>query len=131
MRVIVYPSYTVYNHELFVMCQARKTPVPRICLENSHAWNLPGFRQNHKTPTAMAMRAQTSRKDGAFGIFEISETVILGQLYASRLPIPDGFWVVWEGPPYRPHSLGDGSKCHRGKGLKTVCFGPTRTSGKL
>ena len=26
-------------------------------------------------------------------------------------PIPDGFWVVWEGPPYRPHSLGDGSKC--------------------
>ena len=37
-------------------------------------------------------------------------------------PIPDGFWVVWEGPPYHPHSLGDGSKCHRGKGLKTVCI---------
>ena len=50
-----------------------KTPVPGICLENSHAWNLPGFRQNHKTPTAMAMRAQTSSKDEAFGIFEISE----------------------------------------------------------
>ena len=32
--------------------------------------------------------------------------------------IPDGFWVVWEGPPYRPHSLGDDSKCCRGKGLK-------------
>ena len=37
-------------------------------------------------------------------------------------PIPDDFWVVWEGPPYRPHSLGDGSKCRRGKGLKTVCI---------
>ena len=42
--------------------------------------------------------------------------------------IPDGFWVVWEGPPYCPHSLGDGSKCRRGKGLKTVCSGPMRTS---
>ena len=40
-----------------------------------------------------------SGKDEAFGIFEISKTVIQGQLYASRLPIPDGFWVVWEGPP--------------------------------
>src|SRR3990170_1478278 len=30
--------------------------------------------------------------------------------------------------PYRPHSLGDGSKCRRGKGLKTVCIAPTRTS---
>lgn len=76
----------------------------------------------------MAMRAQTSGKDEAFGIFEISETVIHGQMYASRLPIPDGFWVVWEGPPYYRHSLGDGSICHRGKGLKTVCLGPTRTS---
>ena len=64
----------------------------------------------------MAMRAQTSGKDEAFGIFEISEMDIQGQLYASRLPIPDGFWVVWEGPPYHPHSLGDGSKCRRGKG---------------
>ena len=43
-------------------------------------------------------------------------------------PIPDDFWVVWEGPPYRPHSLGDGSKCRCRKGLKTVCLGPTRTS---
>lgn len=42
--------------------------------------------------------------------------------------IPDSFWVVWEGPPYRPHSLGDGSKCRRGKGLKTICIAPTRTS---
>ena len=32
-------------------------------------------------------------------------------------PIPDDFWVVWGGPPYRPHSLGDGSKCRRGKGF--------------
>ena len=45
------------------------------------------------------MQAQTSSKDEAFGIFEISEMVIQGQLYASRLPIPYGFWVVWEGPP--------------------------------
>ena len=22
-------------------------------------------------------------------------------------PILDDFWVMWEGPPYRPHSLGD------------------------
>ena len=43
-------------------------------------------------------------------------------------PIPEDFWVVWEGPPYRPHSLGDGSKCRRGKGLKTVCIAPTCTS---
>ena len=47
----------------------------------------------------MAMRAQTSSKDEVFQIYETSETVIEGQLYASRLPIPDGFWVVWEGPP--------------------------------
>ena len=31
--------------------------------------------------------------------------------------------------PYDRHSLGDGSKCHRGKGLKTVCIALTRTSG--
>ena len=30
--------------------------------------------------------------------------------------------------PCRLHSLGDDSKCRRGKGLKTVCIGPTRTS---
>ena len=30
--------------------------------------------------------------------------------------------------PYRLHSLGDGSKCRRGKGLKTVCIAPIRTS---
>ena len=30
--------------------------------------------------------------------------------------------------PYHTHSLGDGSKCRRGKGLKTICLGPTRTS---
>ena len=43
--------------------------------------------------------------------------------------IPNGFWVVWEGPPYRPHSLGDNSECRRGKGLNPVCLGLTRTSG--
>ena len=31
-------------------------------------------------------------------------------------------------PPYHRHSLGDGSKCHRGKGLKTVFIAPMRTS---
>src|SRR5215216_5350424 len=46
-------------------------------------------------------------------------------------PILDDFWVVWEGPPYRPHSLGDGSKCHRGKGLKTVCIAPRCTSERI
>ena len=30
--------------------------------------------------------------------------------------------------PYRPRSLGDGSKCRRGKGLKTVCLGARCTS---
>ena len=40
-------------------------------------------------------------------------------------PIPDDFWVVWEGHPI---SLGDGSKCRRGKGLKTIYLGPTRTT---
>ena len=49
-------------------------------------------------------------------------------IVSSRLPIPDGFWVVWEGPPYRSHSLGDGSECHRGKGLKTVFIAPYGTS---
>src|SRR3990170_4920592 len=44
--------------------------------------------------------------------------------------IPDGFWVVWEGPPYRPHSLGDSSKCRRGKGLKTVCLARRCTSDR-
>ena len=36
--------------------------------------------------------------------------------------IPNGFWVVWEGAPYRSHSLGDGSKCRRRKGLKPICI---------
>ena len=30
--------------------------------------------------------------------------------------------------PYRPHSLGDGSKCCHGKGFKTICIALTRTS---
>ena len=29
--------------------------------------------------------------------------------------------------PLRPYSLGDGSKCRRRKGLKTICIAPTRT----
>ena len=33
--------------------------------------------------------------------------------------------------PYHPHSLGDGSKCRRGKGLKTIFLGLTRTSEPL
>ena len=37
-------------------------------------------------------------------------------------PIADDFRVVWERPPYRQHSLGDGSKCRCRKGLKTVCL---------
>ena len=49
-------------------------------------------------------------------------------VYASWLPIPDSFWVMWEGPPYCSHSFGDGSKCRSRKGLKTVCIAPTRTS---
>ena len=43
-------------------------------------------------------------------------------------PILDDFWVVWEPPPFHPHSLGDGSKCRRGKGLKTVCIACRCTS---
>ena len=30
--------------------------------------------------------------------------------------------------PYRPHSIGDGSKCRRGKGLKTICLARRCTS---
>ena len=58
----------------------------------------------------------------------VAHDLILPSVCVPGGHIPDGFWVVWEGPPYRPHSLGDGSKCRRGKGLKTVCIAPTRTS---
>jgi hypothetical protein len=54
-----------------------------------------------------------------------------GTVHASRLPIPDGFWVMWEGPPYHSHSLGDGSERHHGKGLKTVCIAPRCTSESI
>ena len=57
-----------------------------------------------------------------------SHTTSFCRTCVPRGHIPDSFWVVWEGPPYRPHSLADGSRCRRGKGLKTVCLGPTRTS---
>ena len=33
--------------------------------------------------------------------------------------------------PYRRHSLGEGSKCHRVKGLITVCIAPRCTSESL
>ena len=58
-----------------------------------------------------------------------SHTTSFCRACVPRGHIPDGFWVVCEGPPYRTHSLGDGSKCRRGKGLKTVCLALTRTSG--
>ena len=44
---------------------------------------------------------------------------------------PTIFGSCGKDPPYRPHSLGDGSKYHHGKGLKTVCIGPMRTSGYM
>ena len=35
-----------------------------------------------------------------------SHMITFGNASASWLPIPDGFWVMWEGPPpYRAHSL--------------------------
>ena len=57
----------------------------------------------------------------------VAHDLILPNVCAGRA-YPQRFWVVWEGPPYCPHSLGDGSKCRRGKGLKTICIAPTRTS---
>src|SRR5215216_5209829 len=52
--------------------------------------------------------------------------------------ILEGLWIIAPYPrrflgrvgrtPYRPHSLGDCPKCRCGKGLKTVCIAPTRTS---
>ena len=56
------------------------------------------------------------------------ELILPHPMCQEGLYIPDGFWVMWEGPPYRPDSLGDGSECLRGKGLKTVYLGPTHTS---
>ena len=34
-------------------------------------------------------------------------------------------------PPYHNHSVGDGSKCRRGKGLKTICIAPCCSSVKV
>ena len=55
--------------------------------------------------------------------------------------ILEGLWITVPHPrrflghvgrtPYRTHSLGDSSEGRRGKGLKTVCLGPTRTSDTL
>ena len=47
----------------------------------------------------------------------VAHDLILPSVCVPGGHIPDGFWVVWEGPPYRPHSLGDSFKCRRGKGF--------------
>ena len=58
----------------------------------------------------------------------VAHDLILPSVCARRA-YPRGFLGrVGRTPPYRPHSLGDGSECRRGKGLKNVCLGPTRTS---
>src|SRR5215216_1535069 len=46
----------------------------------------------------------------------------------ARRAYPRRFLVRVGRTPYRHHSLGDGSKYCRGKGLKTVCIALTRTS---
>ena len=54
-----------------------------------------------------------------------------GPSLGPRRAYPRRFLGRVERTPYRTHSLGDGSKCRRGKGLKTVCIAPTRTSVSL
>ena len=53
---------------------------------------------------------------------QIAYELILPQPVCQEGLSPKVFWVVWEGPPYRTHSLGDGLKLRRGKGVKTVCI---------
>ena len=48
--------------------------------------------------------------------------------YRTRAHFAPACRVVWERPPYRPQSLGDGSKHHHRKGLKTVCIAGLYTS---
>ena len=58
--------------------------------------------------------------------------------YITHDYILEGLWIIVSYPqrfldrvgrtPYRTHSLGDGSKGRRGKGLKTMCIAPTRIS---
>ena len=49
-------------------------------------------------------------------------------IWCSRGAYPRQFLGHVGRTPYRPHSLGDGSNCRRGKGFKTVCIALTRTS---
>ena len=58
----------------------------------------------------------------------IAHELILPQHVCQEGLSPTVSRLCGKDPPYRPHSLGDGSKCRRRKGLKTVCLGPTRTS---
>ena len=57
-----------------------------------------------------------------------SHTITFCKASGSWLHIPDGFWVMWEGPHYHSHSLGDGSEHRRENGLKSVCIAPRCTS---
>ena len=79
----------------------------------------------------------TTGNDFAYIIVFFSTTVrisahglILPSVCARRA-YPRRFLSQCEGPPYRPHSLGDSSERRRGKGLKTVCIAPTRTSDNV
>ena len=60
----------------------------------------------------------------------VAQDLILPSVCAKRA-YPRWFFGRVGRTPYRCHSLGDGSKCLRGKGLKTVCISPTRTSDGL
>ena len=62
-----------------------------------------------------------------FSVCCITHEYILEGLWITD-PYPRWFLGHVGRTPYRTHSLGDGPKCRRRKGLKTVCLGPTRTS---
>ena len=62
-----------------------------------------------------------------FSVCCIAHDYILEGLWITA-PYPRRFLGRVGRTPYRTHSLGDGSKCCRRKGLKTVCIAPTRTS---
>ena len=63
-----------------------------------------------------------------FGRSPVAHDLILSSMCARRAYPRRFLGRVGRTPPYRPHSLGDGSKCRRGKGLKTVCIAPCCTS---
>ena len=56
----------------------------------------------------------------------VAHDLILPSVCAKRA-YPQRFLDHVGRTPYRPHSLGDGSKRRRGKGLTTVCIAPART----